>query len=103
MERATGTEGYESDGLDSDELVSVAECKGLLWDFTQILAAKGNIIDTKGYSTCFCVNCMHQTTLTEKDFETLLSCKVSHPDGLATSTNLGCMDYYPAKSRKQNW
>jgi hypothetical protein len=103
IERAAGTEGYESDGLGSDAVVSVAERKGLLWDFARILAAKGYIIDTKGYSTCFRVNRMQQTTLGDKDFEALLSCKVSLPKRLATSTNLGCVDYYPADSGKKNW
>jgi hypothetical protein len=103
IEGAAGTDGYESDGLGSDALVLVAERKGLLWDFARNLAAKGYIIDAEGYSSCFRVNRMQQTTLTGKDFETLLSGKVSHPEGLATSTNLGCVDYYPAESGKKNW
>jgi hypothetical protein len=103
IEREAGTEGYEVDGLGSDALVPVAERKGLLWDFARDLAAKGYLLDTKGYSTCFRVNRKQQTTITDEEFEALLFGKVTPPVGLATSTNLGCVDYYPAESGKKNW
>ena len=103
IEREAGTEGYEVDGLGSDALVPVAERKGLLWSFARDLAAKGYVLDTNGYSTCFRVNRKQQTKVTDEEFEALLFRKVTLPEGLATSTNLGCVDYYPAESGKKKW
>jgi len=103
IEQEAGMEGYKVNGLGSDALVPVAERKGLLWDFAHDLSAKGDALDTKGYSTCFCVNHKQQTTITDEEFEALLFRQVTLPVGLAMSTNLGCIDYYPAESGKKKW
>jgi len=99
---AAGTEGY-GDCFESEAPVPVAERNGLLWDYARTLMAKGYVLDTKGYSTCFRVNRKQQTTITDEEFDALLSGKVPHPAGLGTSTNLGCVDFYPVESGKKHW
>ena len=105
MERpgAAGSEGYERNGLGSDSLVAVSDRKGLLWDYARTLIAKGYVLDTEGYSTCFRVNRKQQTTITDEEFDALMKGKVPRPAGLGTSTNLGCVDFYPVESGKKNW
>ena len=103
MERpdAAGADGYDREG---SETLPVVFRKGLLWEFARNLEQKGYVLDTKGYSTCFRVNRKQQTSaISDEDFDALASGKVSHPAGLATSTNLGCVDFYPVESGKKNW
>lgn len=83
--------------------------EGALWDFARKLQRdEGLILDTRSYSTCFRVNERHQTTSgvgggdgTER-FRALRDGRIALPSGLAKSTNLGCVDVYPASSGKLN-
>jgi hydroxymethylpyrimidine pyrophosphatase-like HAD family hydrolase len=56
------------------------------------------VIDSKGYSTCFRVNRSQQTNVEAFD----LVRNLIVPTELATSTNLGCIDFYPKDSGKKN-
>jgi hypothetical protein len=78
---------------------------GLLWDFARNLIHQGFELDTDGYSACFRVNRKQQipTSVTDDDFNSLLDGRIRPFDGLASSINLSCVDYYPAKSGKRNW
>lgn len=87
-----------------DKVPSVDEREGLLWDFAKHLVSKGYVLDTKGYSACFRVNRKQQNPdMTDEKFNALLDGTVAPFSGLATSVNLACVDYYPAKSGKKNW
>lgn len=94
IQEAAGPDGYAS--------VPYLDRKGLLWDFARTLTDKGFVLDTTGYSSCFRVNRKQQRDGMEEAFEALLSGSIEHPLGLATSTNLGCIDYYPIESGKKN-
>merc|ERR1712194_132099 len=66
---------------------------------------QGYVLDISGYSTAYRINRKHQPThlaLTFDDF--IAECAKKHgiPDGLDCSTNLGCVDIYPAMSGKKN-
>lgn len=101
---AAGTDGYEGkDGLGTEAKVPVEERSGLLWNYALSLMDKGYVLDTKGYSTCFRVNRKQQTSITDEEFDALMTGKVPRPAGLGTSTNLGCVDFYPIESGKKNW
>lgn len=94
---------YEStDGfpLVEDE-VPVSQRKGHLWQYAnQLVEREGFVLDTKSYSTCFRVNSKHQTN---GNFKALLDGDISHPAlHIGKSTNLGCIDFYPAVSGKAN-
>eukprot|EP00559_Dactyliosolen_fragilissimus_P009782 CAMPEP_0184874126 /NCGR_PEP_ID=MMETSP0580-20130426/42221_1 /TAXON_ID=1118495 /ORGANISM="Dactyliosolen fragilissimus" /LENGTH=389 /DNA_ID=CAMNT_0027377101 /DNA_START=112 /DNA_END=1281 /DNA_ORIENTATION=+ len=84
-------------------LVSIDDRKGALWDLARDLISRGYILDTKGYSTCFRVNIKHQDTskIGEKDMQRLRDLNVKE-NGLASSVNLGCIDFYPLGSGKKN-
>lgn len=99
---AAGMQGY-GDSLGSEAKVPVQERNGLLWEYARTLTSMGYVLDTKGYSTCFRINRKQQTTISEDEFGALLSGKVPRPAGLGTSTNLGCVDFYPVESGKKNW
>ena len=86
-------------GLQAD----INERNGLLWDFARSLAARGYVLDTKGYSACFRVNKKHQTTVSDDEFVSLLDGKIKPYVGLASSINLSCIDFYPEESGKRNW
>lgn len=103
---AAGTEGYEASGnqIGSEPRVpDVAKRSGLLWDFARTLISQGYVLDTKGYSSCFRVNRKQQTSITDEQFNALLNGKVEYPEELGTSTNLGCVDFYPVESGKKHW
>ncbi len=112
---AAGTDGYigdvmneflstPSEGRGLEELKPIKEREGALWNFAKVLESEGFILDYKGYSCCFRVNWKHQNkeTISEEDFKRLSLRDVSKL-GLATSVNLGCIDFYPFKSGKKNW
>ena len=104
MQKIVGVKGFignELNGNQQEEPVGVDSRDGLLWEFCRELQTEGFVCDTKGYSTCFRVNRKQQTTRSEDDFKELL--KRDPPQGLATSVNLGCIDYYPAESGKKKW
>jgi hypothetical protein len=73
-----------------------------LWEFARDLQRRGLVVDTKGYSTCFRVNRIHNDENSVFD-NVLLAGKIAIPKQLASSTNLGCVDFYPAASGKRNW
>jgi len=103
---AAGPDGHQGVELDSppgSTTIPVEDRKGALWAFARQLITKGFVIDTRGYSTCFRVNVQQQTKVSPQEFEALLKGElVPCPPELATSTNLGCIDYYPAASGKKN-
>lgn len=102
---AAGTEGFPDyrKALGSEPAVPVAKRGGLLWDYARTLQSKGYVLDTNGYSTCFRVNRKQQTTISDEEFDALLSGQVPRPPALGTSTNLGCVDFYPIESGKKHW
>jgi hypothetical protein len=108
MERkgAAGKDGFVSneitDSPSQTSSIPVTERKGILWDHARRLTEQGFVLDTKGYSTCFRVNEKHQTSK-EKFLNLLLGGQIEYPPELATSINLGCVDYYPVSSGKKNW
>ncbi|KAG7365433.1 haloacid dehalogenase-like hydrolase [Nitzschia inconspicua] len=78
------------------------ERDGLLWDFARDLVHKGYVLDTKGYSACFRVNRKQQDTISDSEFDALLDGRIKPFEGLASSINLSCVDYYPATSGKKH-
>lgn len=84
-----------------EDEVPVNQRRGHLWDFANhLVEEEGFVLDTKSYSTCFRVNKKHQTN---NKFESLLAGDISHPEAtIGKSTNLGCIDFYPVVSGKQN-
>jgi hypothetical protein len=121
-----GTEGYAGNEVSSDRCdesedveclidyestegfpfledeVPITQRQGNLWDYAnQLVEQEGFVLDTKSYSTCFRVNKKHQTN---HKFDALLSGDIAHPEAkIGKSTNLGCIDFYPASSGKGNW
>lgn len=108
QDKAAGKDGYAGNELASfvepKPVTTVLERTGALWEFARQLQERGLVLDTKGYSSCFRVNINQQPTGGPgvKVFEDLVDGKVKHPASLATSTNLGCIDFYPADSGKRN-
>ncbi len=98
MPEAAGSDGYINDDN------NIAERDGLLWKFANSLIEKGFTIDHKGYSSCFRVNKKQQikSKVSDKDFDDFVSNTII-PKGLASSVNLGCVDFYPSLSGKKNW
>jgi hypothetical protein len=108
--QAAGTDGFVGEEIhfqsstEQESRISVTERKGKLWEFARQLSDMGYVLDTNGYSTCFRVNRKQQTTVSAEDFDRLLHGEaIQCPSELATSTNLGCIDYYPVASGKKNW
>jgi hypothetical protein len=95
-----GKELYSRDNNDSKE-ISFNERQGILWDFARSLSRKGFTIDATGYCTCFRINRKQQEDSTL--FDLLLTSCIKVPPGIAFSTNLGCVDFYPTHSGKKNW
>lgn len=88
-----------------EEVIPLAQRRGALWDFARRLQDHhGLVLDTKSYSTCFRVNRKHQVGGPggEGQFGALLGGAILVPPELAISTNLGCIDVYPASSGKRN-
>jgi len=102
--KAAGVDGFVGMELKNAdrEPIAISERKGLLWDWANTLVSKGYMLDTKGYSTCFRLNRKHQTNVSEEDFDALAFNRISFPEGLSTSVNLGCVDFYPSESGKKN-
>jgi hypothetical protein len=85
------------------QVKELKERDGLLWDFARELVQKGYVLDTKGYSACFRVNHKQQDSISKDQFEALLDGRIKPFEGLASSINFSCVDYYPATSGKKNW
>ena len=98
MPGAAGKDGYDNNDN------NISERDGLLWEFANSLIEKGFTIDHKGYSSCFRVNKKQQikSKVSDDDFDDFVSNTII-PKGLASSSNLGCVDFYPALSGKKNW
>jgi hypothetical protein len=98
-----GFVGHELEGDDEESQNSIPLCdrEGVLWSHARTLEANGFVVDTKGYSTCFRINRKHQGT--GVNFDSLADGNKICPTELSTSTNLGCIDFYPASSGKKNW
>jgi hypothetical protein len=109
MERidAAGKDGFVSNELGDENNhtpMSIADREGSLWEFARRLQADGYVLDTKGYATCFRVNRNQQTPGMYKEaFDGLIDGSIVCPPELSTSTNLGCVDFYPVASGKKNW
>ena len=106
--KAAGPDGYVGAELDLEtsvqEPIPIQDRTGALWEFARQLMAEGYVLDTKGYASCFRVNLKQQTQVSKEDFERLQHGEILRcPSELATSTNLGCIDYYPVESGKRNW
>lgn len=86
------------DGHNNHQPVSAR--RGLLWNHARHLQSLGYTVDASGYSTCFRVNQKHQDK-SVVDFDNVSNVLV--PPQLASTTNLGCVDFYPAVSGKKNW
>lgn len=106
QESAAGIDGFIGkevnfrDGQNVEE-ISISERKGFLWDFARFLLEKGFTVDAAGYCTCFRVNRNQQSDAAL--FDALINSDIKVPSGLAFSTNLGCIDFYPTLSGKKNW
>jgi hypothetical protein len=105
MEKVAGKYGLSVEELvkDPSNVPNLNERDGLLWDFARHLTSKGYVVDTIGYSTCFRVNQQQQTGISKKEFATLSNGKLELWEGLGSSVNLSCVDFYPAESGKKNW
>ena len=92
---AAGEDGY-------DDNIPIVDRRGLMWDYARTLQSQGFVLDFKGYSTCFRVNRKQQRddAIDDAKFDSLM--KEAPPSGLATSVNLGCIDFYPSISGKRN-
>lgn len=97
-----GFVGNELDGADQ-AVIALEDRTGLLWSYACELQEKGFVLDTKGYSTCFRVNRRHQNARSDEEFDSLARGEMEYPPGLATSTNLGAVDFYPSSSGKKRW
>ncbi|GAX26626.1 hypothetical protein FisN_21Lh096 [Fistulifera solaris] len=103
---AAGKEGFIGNELayeQTQDPLPISQRSGLLWEFAASLELKDLVIDCKSYSTCFRVHRSQQSKQGEQLFDDLLNGKISCPPGLATSTNLGAIDFYPTASGKKNW
>jgi hypothetical protein len=109
MERidAAGKDGFISNELGDDNNqapMSIAGREGPLWEFARRLLADGYVLDTKGYASCFRVNRNQQSQGRSTEvFDALIDGNIACPSELSTSTNLGCVDFYPVASGKKNW
>ena len=92
---AAGEDGY-------DDEISPEKRRGSLWDFARTLQSQGFVLDFKGYSTCFRVNRKQQMENVVDDAKFASLMELIPPDGLASSVNLGCVDFYPSISGKRN-
>ncbi|KAL3770200.1 hypothetical protein ACHAWU_009140 [Discostella pseudostelligera] len=102
---AAGSDGYVNN-------ISIEHRRGKLWDYARtIIDNKNNnnnnnnnnavdkyVIDADGYATAFRIRYRQNTSGTSSS--SLLLPPL--PDGLACSTNLGCVDIYPTMSGKRN-
>jgi len=94
-------------------IIPIDERSGVLWEFGKQLQKEGFVLDSNGYSCCFRVNRKQQNKelIHDDDFDRL-SVRLRDRDdananestnlGLASSVNLGCIDFYPIKSGKKN-
>jgi hypothetical protein len=104
MEQTVGKNSFIGNELDADgtyNAVPVKDRDGMLWQHARMLMEMGYILDINGYATCFRVNEKQQKA--GVNFNALARGKINYPEVLSTSSNLGCLDFYPANSGKKNW
>lgn len=86
-----------------EDVIPMKARKGRLWEYARQLESENDLVlDIKSYSTCFRVNKKFQTEQGKAIFEALLEGNLKLPPELEKSTNLGCIDIYPAFSGKRN-
>jgi len=84
------------------DTIPIEQRTGILWEYANhLIENEGFVLDTKSYSTMFRVSRKHQVD--DKKFDDLLDGTISHPKEIGMSTNLGCIDFFPIVSGKQNW
>ena len=122
---AAGLDGYRGDAMNTflhkqpqqpqqqqdqknheeEEMIPIHLRQGALWEFAKTLQQEGFTLDYKGYTCCFRVNRKQQQqkngVISDDDFDRLAFRNVSEL-GLASSVNLGCIDFYPICSGKKN-
>ena len=109
--KAIGLDGFIGNditdlvAMEKHPIIPLESRSGPLWELANRLRKDGYILDLKGYAACFRVNRKQQpTSLSSVRFDDLLSGNdVAIPLTISTSTNLGCVDFYPAMSGKKNW
>jgi hypothetical protein len=128
---SAGPDGYDdiletnTPGQLNDDVIDERRRRGKLWECARSLIDKGYIIDTEGYATSFRINRKQQTNddLIQNFDNFIADCCCSGGRGgdgitdndnqrhrqrtiisndLGCSTNLGCVDVYPAMSGKRN-
>jgi hydroxymethylpyrimidine pyrophosphatase-like HAD family hydrolase len=113
QDQAAGGDGYIGDVMNTflkveqeedNQVKPIKDRESSLWNFAKSLEAEGFVIDYKGYTCCFRVNRKQQDKekISDDDFNKL-SLRNVEKLGLASSVNLGCVDFYPIKSGKKNW
>jgi len=128
---SAGPDGYDDIILETNNLAQLNDNvviderrRGRLWECARSLIDRGYIIDTEGYATSFRINRKQQTNDDLiQNFDNFIAdcCRSGGGDGitnndnnqrhrqrmiisndLGRSTNLGCVDVYPAMSGKRN-
>lgn len=95
---AAGSDGYENG-------FPIEKRNGRLWELARTHTQQGYVLDISGYATAYRINQKHQPTplaLTFSDFVEECAKRQGLIGGLGCSTNLGCVDVYPAMSGKKN-
>lgn len=103
MASISGTDGY-------DDAIPPLERVGKLWDHARTLTKRGYVVDARGYATSFRINRKLQdpklfAAEAPFDFDAFVESSSRGegvPEGLACSTNLGCVDFYPRVSGKKH-
>jgi len=99
---AAGGDGFSDEN--GETALPIHARNGKLWDFAYTLVDRGFQLDSRGYAASFRVNRKHQHKNGPNFDKFLDKCtrKEGIPNGLDCSTNLGCVDIYPAMSGKKN-
>ncbi|KAL7506226.1 hypothetical protein ACHAXN_003487, partial [Cyclotella atomus] len=85
------------DGFNDDTLLPLEQSSGKLWAFATQLQQHGYILDTMGYSTAFRIT-QHIHDNFDKVIHQIITTDLLKE--LRCSTNLGCIDIYPAMTCK---
>ncbi|KAL3791631.1 hypothetical protein ACHAW5_000627 [Stephanodiscus triporus] len=111
-ELMSGRNSAGPDGYDDD--IPIGRRRGRLWESARSLSGRGYVLDADGYATSFRINRKQQTSDESiAGFDAFVAAEradgvggrdgaMSIFDDLGCSTNLGCVDVYPAMSGKRN-
>ena len=114
---SAGPDGYGGDGGGGGGApIPIDGRDGRLWEVARSLSGRGYVLDFEGYASSFRVNRGRQTDPELlRDFDEFVSGRaggvgastggggaMAIPDDLGCSTNLGCVDVYPAMTGKRN-